>query len=899
MSPSIDNAIAIVGMSCKLPVGDTPEQFWRALEDGVEAVEHFDDDELRARGVPEARLADPHYVKAGIRLPGRELFDAQFFGISPREASLMDPQQRLLLEGAYRALEHGGYAPDQLEVETGVFVGADASSYFVGNLLTNAEVMANADPVQLLYANSSIATQIAYRLDLKGPALDVNTACSTSLVAVHLACRSLLLYECDMALAGGASVQAAEPTGYPYRPDGILSPDGHCRAFDANASGVVAGQGVALVLLKRHEDAVRDGDTIYALIRGSAINNDGAGKVGYTAPSVDGQAEVLRRALAAAELEPAQIGYVECHGTGTALGDPIELTALAEVYGRGATDPACHLGSLKTNLGHLNSAAGVAGLIKAALCLHHRRIPASLNFTRLTRKVRLEQSGLAVNDRLRDWPDDGQPARAAVSSFGIGGTNAHAVLESCRPAPRDARPDAPLVLALSAKTPQALARKRQQWAAFLESLPAARLADACYTAGIGRSVYPSRCALAAADRDTLLEGLREAARPAVGNWRGVAFVLRDGGAALLEVARAAHAAHRFVRDTLEACWRPLGIDPLALLDPAASSHEPPLAAFAALHAMASLWQHWGVQAQAMVCDEAGELATACLSGALELDIAVRAIRLGRDGSVEARAALLAACDWASAGTRLRCAVDGQEVDSERLSTPDHWLAPRSRSALLAGVRAVVERSGAMPLDMTDGILADPAASIDPAEPVPQVTAAHRPAERQRALAATAAALWQAGAPLAWARFHGEGPSRIAAPGYPFEPVRHWIDAPVVPRADAAEASDQVPVRPSAAVTLQPRPELANPYQAPAGDLEREVAAIWSSLLGIEAIGVADDFFDLGGHSLLATQLNARIHEIFGIQLDLDDLFDMPTVAGTAELLLRRQLEEVEGSGGLV
>ncbi|AEA65561.1 beta-ketoacyl synthase N-terminal-like domain-containing protein [Burkholderia gladioli] len=885
MTTPIDHAIAIVGMSCKLPVGDTPEQFWRALEDGVEAVEHYDDQTLRERGVPQALLDDPHYVKAGIALPGRQLFDAQFFGIAPREASLMDPQQRLLLEGAYRALEHGGYAPDQVEGDTGVFVGADLSSYFIHNILPSAEATAG-DPVQLLYANSSMATQIAYRLDLKGPALDVNTACSTSLVAVHLACRSLLLYECDMALAGGASVQAAEPAGYPYRPDGILSPDGRCRAFDVNAGGVVAGQGVALVLLKRHEDALRDGDTIYALIRGTAINNDGSAKVGYTAPSVDGQVEVLRRALAAAELDAARIGYIECHGTGTALGDPIELTALAEVYGRGADQPPCYLGSLKTNLGHLNSAAGVAGLIKAALCLHHRRIPASLNFTRLTRKVRLDGSGLQVNDRRRDWQSDGQPARAAVSSFGIGGTNAHAVLEAWQGADRDAPQAAPLVLCLSAKTPQALTRKRRQWAAFLGAAAAGSLADACYTANTGRSVYAQRFALAAANREEALTLLRDAPQSRAALWRGAVFVLRDSGAALLEAARAAHAAHAGMRDRLEADWRPLGIDPLTLLDPQAPGHEPQLAALAALHAMGSLWQHWGLPAQAMVGDAIGEFAAACLSGVLEIGMAARLIRARAEGADPSWAAELAALDWSGAEIRLRTAVDGEEVDGRVLSTAAHWLAPRRPEALAAALQAAGERGGSMLLDMSEGLLPSPGGPVA-AKP----RAAHGGAEARRRLAASAAALWQAGAPLVWARFHGEGLRRIGVPTYPFEPARHWLDAPAR-QAAAAPA-------PQPAAALQPRPELSTPYRAPGSELEREVAAIWSELLGIDGIGASDDFFDLGGHSLLATQLNARIHETFGIRLDLDDLFDMPTVAGTAERLLLRQLEEVEGSGGFV
>lgn len=677
MNDMIDNAIAIIGMACKLPVGDTPQAFWQALAEGIEAVRFYGDDELRAKGVPAERLADPHFVKAAVELPGRQCFDAAFFGISPREASLTDPQQRLLLELAYHALEHGGYAPDQGAPETGVFVGADASSYFVNNILANPQATAGVDQVQLLYTNSSHATQIAYRLDLRGPCLDINTACSTSLVAVHQACRSLLLYECDMALAGGASVQAAEPTGYQYRPDSILSPDGHCRAFDESAAGTVPGQGAALVLLKRYEDALRDGDTVHALIRGSAINNDGANKVGYTAPSVDGQAAVLRRALAVADLRPDQIGYVECHGTGTSLGDPIELTALAEVYGGPASEGPCYLGSLKTNFGHLNSAAGVAGLMKAVLALQHAQLPPSLNYARLTAKAGIDLGRLAVNDRLRDWAPGAEPARAAVSSFGIGGTNAHVVLEAHVPAATMAEPVLPALLTLSAKTPAALAQKRRDLAAFLVAHPHADLGDVCHTANVGRSRYVHRHALVVTSRQQCIDTLLDLGAPAT--------------------------------------------------TPASPS--------------------------------------------------------GQDG-IEARLA-------------------------------------------------------------------------------------------------AAAQRWLQGAELDWATLYESPRRRIPIPTYPFEPVRHWIDPPTTtPAASPKQAAAATP-------GTQPRPALGVPYVAPRNEIESELALIWSQALGVDPVGVTDDFFDLGGHSLLATQVHARIHQVFGLQLTLEDLFDMPTVAGTAELLMRQ------------
>jgi acyl transferase domain-containing protein len=402
--------IAIVGLSGRFPGAGNVDTYWRSLRDGIESISTF----------PEEKR--PGYVPRAGALDGIELFDARFFGYSPREAELMDPQQRLFLEESWKALEDAGIDPARPPGRIGVFAGTGFSSYLVDHVYPHRESL---DDYQAAVANDKdfLATRVAYRLDLRGPGLTVQTACSTSLVAVCVACQSLMNGDCDAALAGGVTLRLPQRSGYVHVKEGILSPDGHCRAFDAEARGTVPGSGVGVVVLKRLSDALRDGDHIRAVIRGWALNNDGGGKAGYTAPLTEGQAGVIQEALALAEVDPATVSYVEAHGTGTRLGDPIEVAALRRAFdGAGS----CLLGSVKTNIGHLDCAAGVAGLIKTVLALQHREIPPTLHFKQPSPEI--DFGPFRVVDRLTEWRSEG-PRRAGVSSFGIGGTNAHVVLE--------------------------------------------------------------------------------------------------------------------------------------------------------------------------------------------------------------------------------------------------------------------------------------------------------------------------------------------------------------------------------------------------------------------------------------------------------------------------------------
>ena len=581
-----DSDVAVIGLAGRFPGAPDAAELWRNLRAGRKSIKHFTDEELADSGIDPGLLGRPDYVKAFGVLDGIELFDAGLFGLSPREAEITDPQLRLFLECALEALENAGHAAVNASDLIGVYAGATHSSY-LWNLLRQPALLSTFGFTRLLLGNDKdfLPTRVSYKLNLKGPSVLVQTACSTSLVAVHLACQSLLAGESDLALAGGVSIDTPQVAGYRYERGGVMSSDGHCRAFDEAADGTVNGSGVGLVVLKRLADAVADGDTIHAVILGSAINNDGAAKVGFTAPGVEGQAEAVSEALLMAGVEPETIGLVEAHGSGTQLGDPIEVAALTQAW-RGATDRSgfCALGSVKTNIGHCNAAAGIAGLLKAVLSLQHAELPPSLGFARPNPQIDFAASPFYVNTRLTPWEAQGGPRRAAVSSFGLGGTNAHVVLEQ---AP-EVEPGAPPVraaqlLVLSARTPAALETAAQNLAEHLRGLPedAAGLADVAWTLQTGRrafehrriAVAPSVSEAAAALADpkaavTGTTGKLDEARPVV-------FLFPGLGDQSPDMARGLYAAEPLFRAVVDECAErllpELGLDLREVLFPSGPS----------------------------------------------------------------------------------------------------------------------------------------------------------------------------------------------------------------------------------------------------------------------------------------------------------------------------------------
>jgi amino acid adenylation domain-containing protein len=637
VSPTSTSGFAVIGLAGRFPGARDLAAFWDNLRRGVESIETFSDEELLAAGVDPGRLAAPGYVRRGSPLEGADLFDADFFGFSPREAEVLDPQQRLFLECAWEALENAGHDPRGCRVPVGVYAGAQMSTYMF-NVLSHPEIAEAVGVVALQTAldKDFVATRVSYELDLRGPSLAVQTACSSSLVAVHLACQALRLGECDMALAGGVTVRVPQRAGYPYQEAGIQSPDGHCRAFDAEARGTVFGSGLAVVVLKRLADALRDGDAIHAVVKGTALNNDGSLKVGYTAPGVEGQAQVVAAAQAAAGVSPDTVTYVEAHGTGTPLGDPIEVAALSRAFRNGTERTGfCALGSVKSNVGHLDAAAGIAGFVKTVLALEHRQIPPSLHFQAPNPKIDFAASPFRVATELADWPAGETPRRAGVSSFGIGGTNAHVVLEEAPP-PEPSGPSRPRqLLLLSARTPAALEEATDRLAAFLEENPSVVLADAAYTLRVGRHPFEHRRALVGADGVEAASALRRRepgrvlTRRADAPRRPVAFLFPGQGAQHVDMGRGLWETEPVFRRELDAAaeaLRPrLGVDLREVLYPAPERREAAAreltatriaqpALFVVEHALARLWLSWGIAPRALLGHSVGEYVAACLAG---------------------------------------------------------------------------------------------------------------------------------------------------------------------------------------------------------------------------------------------------------------------------------------------
>lgn len=636
--------IAIVGMAGRFPQADGVEALWQLLREGREGLTRFDPDALRAAGVPEELSSQPGYVPVNGALADIEMFDSAFFQMPPSEARITDPQHRVMLELAWNALENSGHDPERYDGSIGVYVGCGPSSYLLNNLYPNRAALAGSGelPIQIGNNKDYLATRISYKLNLTGPSVGIATACSTSLVAVHFAAQSLLGFECDMALAGGASIQVPQQSGYLHQEGGILSPDGRCRAFDADAKGTVGGNGAAIVVLKRLADAVADGDRIHAIIRGSAVNNDGAHKAGYTAPSVAGQASVITEAQEVGEVHPASIGYIEAHGTGTPLGDPIEIATLNEVFG--ASDTERHLGSVKTNLGHLDEAAGITGLIKATLALQHREIPPSLHFQRPNPEIDLSASSFTVNDTLRPWPapSEDAPRRAGVSSFGIGGTNAHVVLEEAPE--REPSPDTrPLqLLPVSARSGEALANRIQELTSWLEAHPEESLGDTAFTLQCGRRAFSHRATVIAGDsaeaREALLRTDASAPSAAPENAPPIVFLCSGQGSQYPGMTRALYQDEPVFRAALDECadrlHTHLELDLRGLLYPEAGADEEEAAdrlrqtalaqpaLFSVEYAMAALWRHWGVEPSVLIGHSLGEYVAACLSGVMDLDTAL-------------------------------------------------------------------------------------------------------------------------------------------------------------------------------------------------------------------------------------------------------------------------------------
>jgi phthiocerol/phenolphthiocerol synthesis type-I polyketide synthase E len=639
--------IAIVGMACRVPGAADIDEFWANLSSGVESIRFFTPEEAIAAGANPRRVRDPQFVRAAPVLDGIEDFDAGLFGLSRREAEILDPQHRVFLECANAALEHAGYDPSRYPGGIGVYGGVGSGDYQWYNLLEDTALVGAVGRMAIALANNRdyAPTFLSYKLNLRGPSVAVSTACSTGLVAVHLACEAVRNGECDIALAGAASIETTQSRGYLYQEGSILSPDGHCRAFDADAKGTLWGSGGGVVVLKRLSEALADGDTVHGLILGSAINNDGSDKAGFSAPSVSGQAGVIAQALGVAGVAPSQIDYVEAHGTGTQVGDPIEVKALAEVFGEGDPAPdSCRLGTVKPNIGHLAAAAGVVGLIKTVLSMRNEAIPPTLHFRRPNPAIDFAATPFRVVAELEPWRRGPVPRRAGVSSFGMGGTNAHAVVQEAPPVAVSTASGASQVVLLSAKTPTALETMTGRLARHLAGHPDATLDDVAHTLQAGRRAYPYRQAVVCADVPDAADVLSGSAprRLIIGRAGADAqpvFLFPGQGAQRAGMAAGLYERYAVVREHLDRGFEVLAplldVDLRAVLfapaddaDAAAElrrtrTTQPAL--FLVEYALAQLWMSWGVRPSAMIGHSLGEYVAACLAGVFSFTDGLRLV----------------------------------------------------------------------------------------------------------------------------------------------------------------------------------------------------------------------------------------------------------------------------------
>jgi acyl transferase domain-containing protein/acyl carrier protein len=661
--------IAIIGLSCRFPGARNAHEYWHNVTNGIKSIRALSDEELLAAGVAPGLLNDSNYVRAGAILEDIDLFDAPFFGFTPREAETMDPQTRFFFQCAWEALEDAAYDPKTYNGLIGIFGGKGPSGYLALNLSTHPELLELVGKTQIESGNlnDALVSMVAYKLDLKGPSVSVQTFCSTSMVALHLACQSLLSYECDMALAGGAALSFPQGKGYMYQEGSVLSPDGECRTFDAKGQGTVVGSGVGLVVVKRLNDALEDGDHIYAVIRGSAMNNDGITRVSYAAPGLNGQASVIATAMGNAGVDPETISYIEAHGTGTTMGDAIELAALIEVFRHGsAKKQICALGSVKPNIGHADRASGIAGLIKATLTVKHKLLPPSLNFEQTSSDIDLDNSPFYVNTKLKEWESNGYPFRAGVNSFGMGGTNTHVVLEEApeRPTSSVSRPYQ--LLLISARTEASLEIITSRLIAHLKENPTINRADMAYTLQVGRATFDHRRMVVCREDEDISDVLSIADPRRVFNAhqvyqdRPIIFMFPGVGDHYVGMAHGLYQTERIFREWVDRCCdllkADLNIDLCTLLYPQNESESvhsthsgldlrrmlgrenennanSPLqqtalaqpVVFVIEYALAQLLMSWGIRPQAMIGYSLGEYVAACLSGVLSLEDALKLV----------------------------------------------------------------------------------------------------------------------------------------------------------------------------------------------------------------------------------------------------------------------------------
>nr|WP_260866418.1 non-ribosomal peptide synthetase/type I polyketide synthase [Paenibacillus xylanexedens] len=900
--------IAVIGMAGRFPGSSNIDEFWDHLMAGEEGIVRLTEEELSAAGVGPEEYTHSDYVRAKGVLQNTEFFDSEFFEYPYQESDLMDPQIRLLHQCSWEALEHAGCDPYRYSGSIGLFAGSGSSLPWMVQFLGRSGDLLQAFEAMTLNEKDYITTRISHKLNLRGPSMAVQTACSTSLVAIHQGAESLIRGECDVALAGGVSISYPLREGYHWHEGMIYSKDGHCRPFDEQASGTVSGNGCGMVVLKPLREAQRDGDQIFAVIKGSAINNDGLHKIGYTAPSVAGQVKVIQTALERSGISPDEISYVEAHGTGTKLGDPIEIEALRQSW-ETEKQNYCALGSVKANIGHLDAAAGVAGFIKTVLTLHHRTVPPQIHMDRANPMLELERSPFYINREPQHFENKEQVLRAAVSSFGIGGTNAHVVLEQAPPLEGQAVYQPLLLLPFSAKSETALERTCHSVIQALEKMPE-QLSDAAWTLQTGRSRFNHRKTLVVAEGvipsgDDLYEV--ETQGSVEQSKRQVVFYI--GGDAAWEPRKIremyassyrSHISERFnqhfdrMLDLFEA--KEQYAIRQSIGRPIREARLERMYCFVAQHALFATLLQSGIQPDVIYGQGIGELVGLVLGDALE---PVHAVRL-----------LYNWHEWSSQDGALS---DALHLHPPRGSGTEHGIE-KSAAELASHVLPFIRAASKFPLLTQEGLLSLPESTLwmitYPAQGA-KLEQVWRPdlketqvvsltGDRSSSLEAdiyfmkTLGQCWCLGMELDWEQVNGQGSGqKVSLPTYSFDPIVHKHDVPLylltgTPRTVDAAASS--------ADQTQNHKNYKTGVRWSSDEIYKVTAKLWQELLGCETVDSEDDFFQLGGHSLKAISLASRIKDMFGVSMGLDDVFEYSVLARMVERIHGQQSAGEEPAG---
>ena len=888
--------IAMIGMAGRFPGSPNLAQFWRNLTAGVESICSLSLDEMRAAGVAPEKLASPDYIGAKGILADSDLFDARYFDLNEQEATVMDPQFRLFLETVVEAMEDAGYATDDVNRRTGIFAGSGSNTY-QEYLRANPQLVNYIGQFRALLLNEKdyLPAWAAYKLNLTGPCVAVQSACATSLVAVHMARQSLLNGECDIAIAGAVSLLFPQRAGYRYVEGGLLSPDGRCRAFDAKAMGSVPGEGVGVVVLRRLNDAINQGDAVRAVIKASSINNDGAHKIGFLAPSENGIATAVAESIAISGIDCESIRYIEAHGTAAPLADPIEVAALVRgLRTQTSKKEFCGIGSVKSNIGHLDAAAGLAGLIKTVLALENGIIPPSLNCDEPNPLIKFPQTPFYVVTKAENWDRNGKPRRAAVNSFGIGGTNVHVILEEAPPRQIERAPGVEQLILLSARSESALVKASENLADYLDRSPDISISGLAHTLCLGRRAHECRRALVLSDMSEAAKLLRRGDPASTASETDeesiLTVVFRNRGSEYIGVGAGLYRDEPVFRREIDRSaaisTALLGVDIRSLIDLSSGNTSGSLEqlaqekvsstlSVAVEYALAKLLISWGVNPQAVIGEGTGEYAAACIANLLSIDEALSLI---------------------GAGNRPPGTIN--HASSPRLAffstALGRWTDPAERFEIEEWVTTLRRQEDSfqaseLPVDHQNRLLLEiglqgscPNLEGEPPQSVIATLRHEREGGSDRAKLLTALGkLWLAYVPIDWQSvYRFEKPFRIPLPTYPFERQRYMAGANdnAFPRRNEGLIGEKE----SAA---KEQDELMNVLQA-------VVAEVWATYLGLPRVGLNERFFELGGDSITATRIVMTIRETLQVDLPLRSIIDHPTVASFVQEIERaaQQLE---------